>query len=73
MHVRIFESSQLEGSYVGDLLYSPWEWFRGLNVKGVVHPQAHGRGSIQFPSSLHVSQALRLQATVRGSFWKDTG
>ena len=22
MHVRIFESSQLEGSYVGDLLYT---------------------------------------------------
>ena len=32
MHVHIFESSQLEGSYVGDLLYMNFMWCKKLEL-----------------------------------------
>ena len=61
MHVHIFESLQLEGSYIGDLLYSVKMLLRSIReVKNGENP---------FSSIIRISQ-LTCKGTVSAKWWR---
>ena len=60
MHVCIFENSQLEGLYVGDLLYSAlWGFYTHGDIKGAfIHSFAHSVPTV-YVASRHLAVAGR--------------